>query len=128
MTEKRAGEDFGLDAPLENPEFDCLDRAIFAKRIFKVIEGTPKASNLTIGIFGSWGVGKTTTMNFLKFYCKEANNPVAWFNPWQFHNREDAWKGLVSSIDKGIATWQGKFIGSLKRQTAIKKLRRKPEK
>lgn len=121
MKKKEVMEDVGIDAPLDNPEFDCLDRAIFAQRIFNTIKGTPQTSNITIGIYGSWGSGKTTTMNFLKYYCKQAGHPVASYNPWQFHKREDAWKGFVSSIDKGIAVWQGKSIGSLKRQSAVKK-------
>jgi len=120
MKEKTLEEDFAIDSPLERPESDCLDRAIFAERIFKIIEGTPKASNLTIGIFGSWGSGKTTAMNFLKFYCRESGHPVASYNPWQFHNREDAWKGLVSSIDKGIALWQGKKLPTFRRQKIVK--------
>src|SRR3990172_12326924 len=120
MKEKIEIKEIGIDAPLDNPSFDCLDRAIFAQRIFKIIEGTPKVTNLTIGIFGSWGSGKTTTMNFLKFYCREDGHPVASYNPWQFHSREDAWKGFVSSIDKGIAIWQGKKLPTLKRQTIVK--------
>jgi len=125
VKEERALEEGSIDAPLENPEFDCLDRAIFAQRIFKIIEGTPKVSNLTIGILGSWGFGKTTTMNFLKFYCRQAGHSVASYNPWQFHSREDAWKGFVSSIDKGIAIWQGKKLPSLKRQAIVKKVSEK---
>lgn len=117
--------EYGIDEPLENPELDCLDRAVFARRIFNTIKGTPETSNITIGIYGSWGSGKTTTMNFLKYYCKQDGHPVASYNPWQFRNREDAWKGFVSSIDKGIAIWQGKSIGSLKRQSAVKKASKK---
>lgn len=123
MKTKKINErlEYGIDEPLENPELDCLDRAVFARRIFNTIKGTPRTSNITIGIFGSWGSGKTTTMNFLKYYCKKDGHPIASYNPWQFHNREEAWKGFVSSIDKGIAIWQGRSIGSLKRQSAVKK-------
>ncbi|MBM4065663.1 MAG: hypothetical protein FJ266_08485 [Planctomycetes bacterium] len=110
----------GIDDPLENPAEDCLDRSAFAKRIFEIIEGTPLSTNMTIGIHGAWGSGKTTTMNFLRFYCKEAGHPVALYTPWQFHDKKEAWKGFVSSIDKGIAEWQGKKIGNLKRQAFVK--------
>lgn len=115
----------GIDDPLENPAEDCLDRAAFAKRIFEIIEGTPLSTNMTIGIHGAWGSGKTTTMNFLRFYCKEAGHPVALYNPWQFYDRKEAWKGFVSSIDKGIAEWQGKKIGNLKRQWLVKQASKK---
>lgn len=112
---------FGTDDPLENPNDDCFDRSVFAKRIFETIEGTPLYTNMTIGIHGAWGSGKTTTMNFLRFYCKEAGHPVALYNPWQFYERKEAWEGFISSIDKGIAEWQGKRIGNLKRKYFVKK-------
>lgn len=115
----------GIDDPLENPAEDCLDRSAFAVKIFEIIEGTPPSTNMTIGIHGAWGSGKTTTMNFLRFYCKEAGHPVALYNPWQFYDRKEAWEGFVSSIDKGIAEWQGKKIGNLKRQNFVKQASKK---
>lgn len=115
----------GIDAPLENPADDCLDRSTFARRIFKIIEGTPEAINMRVGIHGSWGSGKTTTMNFLKWYCREAGHPVVEYNPWQFHERQEAWKGFVSNIDKGIAIWQGKKLGSFKRKKTAKEISKK---
>ncbi len=113
--------ELGIDAPIEDPADDCLDRSAFVKRILKIIEGTPVSSNIRIGIHGAWGSGKTTTMNLLRYRCKEAGHPVSIYNPWQFHNREEAWKGFVSSIDKGLAEWEGRIIGSFKRKNLIKK-------
>lgn len=121
MAEKPKIKRLSLDDPLKNPSDDCLDRAIFARRIFKIIEGVPLTTNIRIGIHGSWGSGKTTAMNFLKWYCEEAGHPVASYNPWQFYDREEAWKAFVASIDKGIANWQGRKIGSLKRKDTVRK-------
>ncbi|TAN45188.1 MAG: hypothetical protein EPN22_04105 [Nitrospirae bacterium] len=121
MDTKKQSKETGIDAALETPECDSLDRAVFAERIFKIIDGTSQDTKMTIGIYGAWGSGKTTVMNFIKYCCKEAGHPVAVYNPWQFHNRENAWKGFVSSVDKGIAQWQEKKIGTLKRQDAVKK-------
>ena len=44
------------------------------------------------------------------------------FNPWQFRNRDDAWKGFVASIDRGIADWKGYRVGPFKRQRAVRKV------
>ncbi len=110
----------GVDDPLIDPTDDCLDRNNFAKRIFILIDNTPIDSHLRVGILGDWGSGKTTAMNFIKHYCQEKGHPVAMFHPWQFHSREDAWKGFVASLDKGLATWKSFPIGNFRRKRIIK--------
>ncbi len=110
----------GVDEPLLNPYDDCLDRANFAKRIFTLIDKTPLDTHLRVGIFGDWGSGKTTAMNFVKYYCCEKGHPVAAFHPWQFHSREDAWKGLITSLDKGLSAWSDAPIGNFKRKRIVK--------
>jgi len=117
---KTNNEIVGVDSPLINPKDDCLNREIFAKRIFKIINGTPLDSHIRVGIYGSWGEGKTSVLNFLKWYCEDAGHPVVLFKPWQFHNREEAWQGLVASIDKGIAEWNPKLAGNFRRKKIIK--------
>ncbi len=112
----------GIDNALENPKQDCLERAEFAKRIFDVIQNSPLEINVRIGLFGEWGTGKTTTMNFIKSYCQQSNQPFATVNPWYFKSREEAWNGFVSSIDMGMANWQGKKISDFNRQKFVKKL------
>lgn len=110
----------GVDDPLINPSDDCLDRNNFAKRIFTLIDTTPLDTHLRIGILGDWGSGKTTAMNFIKLCCCEKGHPVAIFHPWQFHSREDAWKGFVASLDKGLASWRRLPLGNFKRKRVIK--------
>lgn len=103
----------GIDDALEDPRDDCLERARFVERIFRIVDGTPVDAHIRIGIYGAWGDGKTSVLNFLVAHCRQAGHPVAFFNPWQFRTRDDAWKGFVASLDKGIATWQRMPIGHL---------------
>ena len=110
----------GVDDPLIDPTDDCLDRDNFAKRIFILIDNTPIDSHLRVGILGDWGSGKTTAMNFIKHYCQEKGHPVAMFHPWQFHSREDAWKGFVASLDRGLAAWKNLPVGNFRRKRIIK--------
>lgn len=110
----------GVDEPLVNPSDDCLDRDSFAKRIFTLIDKTPLDTHLRVGIFGDWGSGKTTAMNFIKYYCHKKEHPIATFHPWQFHSREDAWKGLITSLDKGLSTLGKTPIGNFKRKRIVK--------
>lgn len=110
----------GVDDPLCDPSDDCLDRSKFSERIFTLIDTTPLDTHLRIGILGDWGSGKTTAMNFIKRCCSEKGHPVAVFHPWQFHSREEAWKGFVASLDKGLASWKNLPFGNFKRKRAIK--------
>jgi len=110
----------GVDNPLCNPFEDCLDRSKFAERIFTLIDTTPLDTHLRIGILGDWGSGKTTAMNFIKCHCSGKGHPVAVFHPWQFHSREEAWKGFVASLDKGLASWKRLPFGNFKRKKTIK--------
>lgn len=107
MVKKNNGLLGGVDDPLLSPQDDSLNRASFAKRVFTILENTPLEANLRVGILGDWGSGKTTVLNFIRHYCHEQGHPTAMFHPWQYHSREDAWKGLVTSIDKGISTVEG---------------------
>jgi len=113
-------ESHGIDDALDNPSDDRLERAKFSERVFKLIDGTPVDSNVRIGIYGEWGGGKTTVLNFIKWHCQQAGHPVVTFSPWQFHDRKEAWKGFVSSVDKGLSKWRKVPFGRLQRWRFIK--------
>jgi predicted KAP-like P-loop ATPase len=115
----------GVDSPVLIPKDDSLSRAIFAKRIFQIISGTSLSTHLRVGIFGSWGTGKSTVLNFLKFFCHEENHPVVSFNPWRFHSRKQAWEGLVANIDKGLAEWNKQYTSAIRRQQNVRKISQK---
>ena len=100
----------GVDDPLINPADDCLDRDLFAKRIFTLIDTTPLESRLCVGIFGDWGSGKTTAMNFIKYYCRKNGHAVIDFHPWQYHSREEAWRGFVASVEDGLCKWKKSIL------------------
>ena len=111
-----------IDNPLVDPEEDRLDRKKLAERIFTLIKQSD--THLRVGILGPWGSGKTTVLNFIKNQC-EKENPVAFFYPWQFSSREDAWTGFVSSLDSALASWGKLPVGSFKRKRIIKNMSEK---
>ena len=113
-----------VDKPLVNPEENRLDRKRLAERIFDIIKNTPSNTNLRVGILGPWGSGKTTVLNFIKHQC-EKENPVAFFCPWQFNSREDAWTGFVSSLDNALASWGKLPIGTFKKKRVMKNMSEK---
>ena len=110
------------DRALEIPdeETDILERAPLAKQVSEAIFRYNSADSLTIGIIGSWGSGKSTILNFIKFYARdqtflsiqgatdETKPLVIEFNPWWFVGREDLFKQffieLKTQIQKEIDT------------------------
>src|SRR5678815_5086045 len=64
---------------------------------------------LTLGIFGSWGSGKTSLMKMLKASidgvakdsAKDTEKPqikTLWFNAWRYEGKEEAQSALIHAI------------------------------
>jgi hypothetical protein len=56
----------------------------------------------TIGIFGSWGSGKTTLMRCIEKKFVELSEynkyKTIWFNPWKYEGKEAIWNALIKTI------------------------------
>ena len=52
---------------------------------------------LTIGIFGSWGAGKTSLLMMLENELKPEMTPVI-FNAWQYSKEDALWRALMSRV------------------------------
>src|SRR5689334_5973269 len=89
---------FRPDTPVESEKQDRFQRYGFAKRIAKIVEGNYHKS-LVIGIYGKWGEGKTSLMNFIQSELDE-NTVVINFNPWLFQDE----RNLIKSFFESIAT------------------------
>ena len=59
-------EIFISDAPVTKHEDDIFRRWPFAKRIANIISAQKDPSSIVIGIYGSWGEGKTHVLNFIE--------------------------------------------------------------
>ena len=78
------------DKPLESPEQDRLGFAPFAQRIANVIKNMEVKESVVFGVYGKWGSGKTTFLNFLTYYLKDDESiTIVKFNPWWFSGKED---------------------------------------
>jgi len=77
------------DVPLKTPEQDKLGFAPFAKRVASVIKRMDVKESVVFGIYGKWGSGKTTFLNFLTHYLNTDNSVIiVRFNPWWFSGKE----------------------------------------
>lgn len=86
------------DQPLKNPEDDRLGYKNFAKHLSKALCEMAPVEGMVVSIYGPWGTGKTTVLNFIKHYLHqitEENRPIViHFNPWWFSCGSD----LVASF------------------------------
>ncbi|UMZ14910.1 AAA family ATPase [Pseudomonas sp. MPFS] len=78
----------GNDAPLTHRQDDLLDRWPLAKLIHRVITSTPPDWSSRIGLYGQWGSGKTSVLNFLQQIAEEKGDIVIRFPVWRT-NGED---------------------------------------
>jgi len=84
--------------PQPGAEFDtyATHLADIAREVTDESEGA-----FTIGIFGSWGSGKTTLMRLIEKKFKELNDPqykYIWFNAWKYDGKEAIWNALIQTI------------------------------
>lgn len=85
------------DKPAALQSEDCFQRYEFAKRIASIVS-TPKIDkSLIIGLYGKWGEGKTTVMNFIKAELP-ADTIVVNFNPWLFADEGALLRSFFSNL------------------------------
>jgi len=98
------------DHPNQDPE---LHFHIFAEELFRIAKTamSENAGAFTIGIFGSWGSGKTTLMRRIeKEFQKSSLSQLdgksyktVWFNAWKYDDKDIIWNALIQTILRQIA-------------------------
>jgi len=66
-----------IHEPIQGESQDILERRYLAGRIYNRLldESCPNV----MGIYGSWGTGKTSLLNLLKAQCRDAGNTILQF-------------------------------------------------
>ena len=92
----------GLDNPRSDPRDDIFDRWPFSKRLADTIARFDTTNGAAVfGIFGRWGYGKSTVLNYLKHALAEtyAKDVVLFeFNPWFFNGQEELLTAFLSGL------------------------------
>lgn len=97
MDEKPASRT-GYDAARINREEDHLNRWPFAQEIYRIASNGPRDWSVRIGVYGEWGSGKTSVINFVNSMASQDGHIIFTFNPWQFQTTEDLWKAFVEGL------------------------------
>jgi len=97
------------DTPIEEFDQDRLDRKTFARALGKVIAAYDRPENLVVGLYGEWGLGKTSVLNLaLKSLASLKPPPIiVYFNPWYFSDREQLVRKFFAALSDAIGH-QGK--------------------
>ncbi len=78
---------------LEDPALDKLGYSGFARTLANGIQKMMPPEGLVIAVYGAWGSGKTTMLNFIEHYlrkCPEDERPMIFkFNPWWFSGAQE---------------------------------------
>ncbi|MFN9252895.1 MAG: P-loop NTPase fold protein [Holosporaceae bacterium] len=92
------------DCPLTEAANDALGIARSAQTIAQSILTMDANNGFAIGIYGEWGLGKTTYMNFVKEELQKAEKGqkpiIVDFNPWLFSNHTDLIQQFFVELSK----------------------------
>ena len=77
-------------------DLDALD---FKPYIETLVDVCKTASTpLTIGVFGTWGSGKTSLMRMVQSGLQKENYTIAWFDAWKYDKEESLWRAFLLCI------------------------------
>ncbi|SRR5258706_2277527 len=100
---------YSADNAIRDPELDEFNRREFSERIARTIVTRKESKSLVIGIYGKWGEGKSTVLNFIEGELKKHGNVVSLnFNPWLFPSEAELlvafYSELAKVLDKSLST------------------------
>jgi len=84
------------DTPIASIQHDALDFSPYAQALADIIMSG--STPLTIGVFGTWGSGKTSLMRMVKEQAEEQGAVVGWFDAWKYDKEETLWRAFLLSV------------------------------
>ena len=77
-------------------EVDALDRGVYARALKRLIVGCE--APMVVGLYGGWGVGKTSLMALIRGLLKTDGVPTVWFDPWKHQFEDDLILALLHTM------------------------------
>lgn len=114
---------FNNDIPIKNPSDDLLDRQDFSRQLANAISEYDNKECLTIGLYGSWGSGKTSILNLFEnniyeiSQIKNKKYTIIKYDPWIISNQDQLinqfFKQLSLALQKDINNKKLKNIANI---------------
>ncbi len=91
---------------------DGLDFAQYASILARAALDTPEP--FTIGVYGTWGSGKTSLMRMVKELVDKENKAMTvWFNAWRYEREEHLITPLLATIIEEMERQESKCVAAL---------------
>ncbi|GHE15273.1 KAP family P-loop NTPase fold protein [Streptomyces alanosinicus] len=90
------------DNPISGPDGDRFGFSTHAKVLCDAIARAEDLP-LTIGIFGPWGMGKSSFMKVCEGLLRACDIRTVWFNPWKYNQKDEIWHALIQTVLTEIA-------------------------
>lgn len=95
------------DNPLTDPINDRLGYTEFAKNLAESICRMSPLDGFVIAVYGSWGLGKSTLLNFTLHYLEQKPESeqlvIVRFNPWWFSGQEDLTRRFFEQLQADLS-------------------------
>lgn len=91
------------DRPVKDKDEDRFQRYEFSRRIADLIIKSESTDSVVYGIYGAWGEGKTSILNFIKNELAGSENIITIrFNPWRFTDEATLLVTFFNTLAKTI--------------------------
>jgi hypothetical protein len=112
-----APELFLTDQAVGTEREDEFQRYPFARQIATTIRSRQHTASLVLGLYGKWGSGKSSVLNFIVTELADSNVLTMVFNPWLFSGEEQLLLGFFTQLSEIVAP-----LDSADTQAAIQQL------
>ncbi len=98
-----------LDKPITTIDDDLLGRKAFAKNLAQAIFDNKNLDSYVVGLYGSWGMGKTSVANMALNIIEEMsksdgnNTVIVKFSPWNYDDKNHLISLLFSALRNEIS-------------------------
>jgi predicted KAP-like P-loop ATPase len=92
------------DKAVANAQEDKFQRYAFASQLATTICERRSAESLVLGLYGKWGAGKSSVLNFVRAELARTDVLTVTFNPWRFDDEEQLLQGFFAELALALQT------------------------